>query len=85
MNEQPKSNQTSSKHNAPVAIVAAEAPPRVKPSIYPEPFASRMAGRVKHPLGELFGLSNFGVNLVRLIPGAGSALQHGWLVYVFTV
>lgn len=60
----------------PVAVVAAQAPPRVKPSIYPEPFASRMAGREKRPLGELFGLANFGVNLVRLMPGAGSALRH---------
>lgn len=60
----------------PVAIVAAQAPPRAKPSIYPEPFASRMTGRVKHPLGDLFGLTNFGVNLVRLSPGAGSALRH---------
>ena len=65
-----------SKPNAPVAVVAAQAPPRTKPSIYPEPFASRMAGRVKHPLGDLFGLTNFGVNLVRLLPGAGSALRH---------
>ena len=60
----------------PVAIVAADAPPRVRPSVYPEPFASRMAGRVKHPLGDLFGLANFGVNLTRLAPGAGSALRH---------
>lgn len=60
----------------PVAIVAAEAPPRVRPSIYPELFASRMAGRVKHPLGDLFGLTNFGVNLTRLAPGAVSALRH---------
>jgi len=60
----------------PVAIVADEAPPRTKPSIYPEPFASRMQGRVKHPLGDLFGLTNFGVNLTRLAPGAGSALRH---------
>ncbi len=59
-----------------VAVVAAQAPPRTKPSIYPEPFASRMAGREKHPLGDLFGLTNFGVNLVRLAPGAGSALRH---------
>ncbi|MFZ5523656.1 MAG: cupin domain-containing protein [Pseudomonadota bacterium] len=71
MNNQPKNEQ-----NAPVAVVASQAPPRAKPSIYPEPFASRMAGRVKHPLGDLFGLSNFGVNLVRLLPGAGSALRH---------
>src|SRR5260221_14169470 len=60
----------------PVALVAAEAPPRTKPSNYPEPFASRMAGRRKHPLGDLFGLSNFGVNLARLAPGAVSGLRH---------
>lgn len=35
-----------------------------------------MAGRQKHPLGDLFGLTNFGVNLTRLEPGAGSALRH---------
>ena len=60
----------------PVAIVAAQAPTRSKPSNYPEPFASRMAGRVKKPLGDLFGLANFGVNLTRLAPGAVSALRH---------
>ena len=70
------SDKTISNQNVPVAIVAAQAPPRAKPSIYPEPFASRMAGREKRPLGDLFGLSNFGVNLVRLLPGAGSALRH---------
>jgi uncharacterized cupin superfamily protein len=70
------SDKTISNQNAPVAIVAAQAPPRAKPSIYPEPFASRMAGREKRPLGDLFGLTNFGVNLVRLLPGAGSALRH---------
>ncbi len=59
-----------------VAIVAAEAPLRAKRSNYPEPFASRMAGRRKHPLGDLFGLANFGVNLTRLAPGAVSALRH---------
>ncbi|SNT18061.1 Uncharacterized conserved protein, cupin superfamily [Noviherbaspirillum humi] len=58
------------------AIVAADAAPRTKPSNYPEPFASRMAGREKRPLGDLFGLTNFGVNLTRLAPGAVSALRH---------
>ncbi len=60
----------------PVAVVAAQVAPRAKPSNYPEPFASRMEGREKRPLGDLFGLSNFGVNLTRLSPGAGSALRH---------
>ncbi len=60
----------------PDAMMASEAPPRVRPSNYPEPFASRMAGRIKHPLGDIFGLTNFGVNLTRLRPGAASALHH---------
>jgi len=60
----------------PVAVVAADAPPKAKQTNYPEPFASRMAGRLKRPLGDLFGLSNFGVNLTRLAPGAVSALRH---------
>lgn len=60
----------------PLAIVAAEAAPRTRPSNYPEPFAARMAGREKRPLGDLFGLENFGVNLTRLAPGAVSALRH---------
>ena len=45
------------------AVIAAGAPARAKPSSYPAPFAARMAGRVKRPLGDLFGLRNFGVNL----------------------
>ena len=60
----------------PVAVVAAEAAPRGRASNYPEPFAARMAGRVKRPLGDLFGLGNFGVNLTTLAPGAASSLRH---------
>ena len=58
------------------AIAAADAPPRARQSNLPSPFAERVAGRLKRPLGELFGLSNFGVNLTRLEPGAISALRH---------
>lgn len=35
-----------------------------------------MVGRVKRPLGDLFGLASFGVNHVTLPPGAISALHH---------
>jgi uncharacterized cupin superfamily protein len=65
---------TERKH--PIAIAAAEAAPRTKLSNYPEPFASRMKGREKRPLGDVFGLTNFGVNLTRLQPSAVSALRH---------
>ncbi|XBS69317.1 cupin domain-containing protein [Acerihabitans sp. KWT182] len=57
-------------------LSACDAPPRIKPSNYPEPFASLMAGRVKRPLGDLFSLSHFGVNLTSLSPGSVSALHH---------
>jgi uncharacterized cupin superfamily protein len=60
----------------PVALVAAEAPPRARRSVYPEPFAARVEGREKRPLGDLFGLTNFGVNLTRMAPGSMSALRH---------
>lgn len=43
---------------------------------YPEPFRACVAGRGKAKLGDLFGLTNFGVNITRLEPGASSALRH---------
>lgn len=60
----------------PVSILAMEVAPRTRPSNYPEPFASRMTGREKRPLGDAFGLSNFGINLTHLRPGTCSALRH---------
>ena len=60
----------------PVAVMALDVPPRVKPSNYPEPFFTMMAGREKRQLGDIFGLANFGVNLTRLQPGGQSALRH---------
>jgi uncharacterized cupin superfamily protein len=65
---------------APVAIVAADAPLRTKPSNYPPEIAARMVGRDKRPLGDVFGLRHFGVNHVRLAPGAVSALRHAHTV-----
>lgn len=69
-------------------VVASEAAPRTRPSNYPAPFAALMTGREKRPLGDLFGLTNFGVNLTRLSPGARSALRHAHsrqdeFVYIF--
>ena len=59
-----------------IAIEAASAPLRSKPSNYPEPFFSRMGRREKRPLGDMFGLKNFGVNLTTIHPGGESALLH---------
>jgi uncharacterized cupin superfamily protein len=58
------------------SLKALDAPLRAKASGYPEKFLARVAGREKRPLGDLFGLTNFGVNLTRLKPGAQSALRH---------
>jgi uncharacterized cupin superfamily protein len=59
-----------------VALVAQEVPGRAKPSNYPEPFYTQMMKRQKRPLGDLFELTNFGVNLTRIAPGGASALRH---------
>ena len=59
-----------------IAVRAADVPMRAKPSNYPEPFYSRMGKRGKRPLGDAFGLKNFGVNLTTLAPGGESALLH---------
>ncbi|MGH2413693.1 MAG: cupin domain-containing protein [Microcystaceae cyanobacterium] len=45
-------------------------------TIYPEPYAALVKGRLKRKLGKYFGLTNFGVNLTHLNPGAISALAH---------
>ncbi|XHS79763.1 cupin domain-containing protein [Burkholderiaceae bacterium UC74_6] len=66
----------TSRPSAPIAVLAADVPPRIKRSNYPEPFASRMASREKRALGDVFSLCSFGVNLTTLQPGGISALRH---------
>ncbi len=44
--------------------------------IYPQPWRGVTNGREKTVLGEVAGLTQFGVNLTRLKPGAASALRH---------
>lgn len=43
---------------------------------YPEPFRNEVSSRSKRVLGDLFGLTNYGVNLVELPPGNWSAQRH---------
>ena len=59
-----------------VCFPADDAPLRARASNYPEAFRSQMAKRQKRPLGDLFGIWNFGVNLTRLLPGGISSLMH---------
>ena len=43
---------------------------------YPEPFKAPVMPREWRALGDALGLKNFGVNLVRLPPGAWSSQRH---------
>jgi uncharacterized cupin superfamily protein len=43
---------------------------------YPAPFQAEHKGRHKQALGDAAGLTQFGVNLTRIAPGAASALRH---------
>jgi uncharacterized cupin superfamily protein len=45
-------------------------------TIYPPEFAGELKGREKRALGDAFGLTQFGVNLSTLAPGAWSAQRH---------
>lgn len=60
----------------PAAVDAASLPLRPRPTSYPPALAHLVAGREKRALGDAFGLTAFGVNLVRLAPGAQSAFRH---------
>jgi uncharacterized cupin superfamily protein len=61
--------------------------PERKGSGYPPPFGAPCADRVRQRLGDAGGLTDFGVNLMRLPPGNWSSQRH-WhsdedeLVYV---
>lgn len=50
--------------------------PERKGSGYPAPFDAPCAGRVRQRLGDAVGLSDFGVNLMRLPPGGWSSQRH---------
>lgn len=62
----------------------APVPPALDPAelsaetgtLYPPAFAAAVAGRARRRLTAALGLTDFGVNLVELAPGAASALRH---------
>src|SRR5215467_9679746 len=59
-----------------IAVEADSVSPTRTSRGYPEPFATRVAGRERRALSDVFALTNFGVNLTRLPPGCMSALRH---------
>lgn len=59
----------------PAAIKATKAPKR-EGSRYPSPFNEVCENRTKHILGDVFGLTQYGVNLAVIQPGAWSSQRH---------
>jgi uncharacterized cupin superfamily protein len=59
----------------PLALDPATLPER-RGSTYPAPFKGPVASRRWRALGAAFGLTQFGVNLVELEPGAWSSQRH---------
>ncbi len=53
-----------------------EASPRREGSGYPPPYDQPCLGRSRHRLGDAAGLTQFGVNLLRLPPGQWSSQRH---------
>jgi uncharacterized cupin superfamily protein len=50
--------------------------PGRKGSSYPAPFAQNSGNRIRQRLGDTGGLTQFGVNLLQLPPGAWSSQRH---------
>lgn len=50
--------------------------PERKGSNYPAPFGRELGERVRQRLGDAGGLTQFGVNLLQLAPGAWSSQRH---------
>ena len=59
----------------PIAVSGLDVAGR-RSTVYPKPFDAGFEKRIKRALGDVFGLSQFGVNLVTLEPGAMSAHRH---------
>jgi uncharacterized cupin superfamily protein len=59
----------------PSVLVATDVASR-STTIYPAEYARPLDGRMKRALGDQFGLTQFGVNLTVLAPGASSSERH---------
>jgi uncharacterized cupin superfamily protein len=59
-----------------IATVIAAAVQKKKSTGYPEPYRAQVSGRARAALGNLFGLDQFGVNIVTLDPGSWSSFRH---------
>ena len=56
--------------------IEMSAVPERRGSGYPPPFDAECADRIRQRLGDAGGLSDFGINLMRLPPGSWSSQRH---------
>ncbi len=56
--------------------IDVNAAPSVAGAAYPSPYDQPCAGRFRRRLGDVSGLTQFGVNLTRLPPGCWSSQRH---------
>ena len=61
--------------NKPAKLDPKSVTPRTA-TVYPPEFAGAVKGREKRALGDFFGLTQYGVNLTTLAPGAWSSHRH---------
>lgn len=54
----------------------AKVPVKSGANFYPAQYRDECAGRHKQALGDAVGLTQFGVNIARIEPGAASSLRH---------
>ena len=59
-----------------MSIVDPSTLPERSETSYPPPYRGIIAGRYYRRLGDAAGIGDFGVNLVRLEPGAASSQRH---------
>lgn len=57
-------------------VFRAEDVPETNATSYPERYRALNSNRYARRLGEFAGLKNFGVNLVRVVPGGQSSCRH---------
>ena len=57
-------------------FIDPESVPSQRKSNYPKEFQAFVKGRSRKKLGDVAGLTNFGVNLVELEPGSYSSVRH---------
>ncbi len=59
-----------------MARIDKQSAPRTDGCSYPQPYDEPCRSRVRHALGDVAGLTQFGVNLQRLAPGGWSSQRH---------